>query len=471
MILIAKEHLNITVQTWDLSFCEIESRARRRTSSQDGEAAHAAILILQTAAFFHYENILEAIFRKASTSFSSEQYEKLDKKVIKSITDLLQLGEDQCWNGIIFYEGIRVFRSFSLIKEGSSSGIYTVHPLMHQWNRDRMAASEKEVMHKVAKLILVHSIPLGDATEDFAFCRLLFVHIKANCQFQQQNDIKKEFDELEYMRFSNVMQENGLWKDAEDFQYQLMNIRKEKFGEMHQLTLASMRDLATTFAHQGKIEDAEKLRMQVLNLNTKLLGSEHPDTLTSMNNLASTFSNQGQFEEAEKLQKQVLNLRTKLLGPEHPDTLTSMNNLAVTFSNQGQFEETEKLQKQVLNLQTKLQGPEHPNTLTSMSNLGFTFSNQGQFEEAEKLQKQVLNLRTKLLGPEHPNTLTSMNNLASTFSKQGQFEEAEKLQKQVLNLQTKLLGPEHPNTLTSMNNFAVTFSNQGQFEEAEKLQK
>jgi hypothetical protein len=91
----ASQYNHTVYETWDLSLCEIESRARRKTSSQDGNAAHAAILILQTAAFFHHENILEAIFRKASTSFCLKCHKKLDKKVIKSITELLQLGEDQ----------------------------------------------------------------------------------------------------------------------------------------------------------------------------------------------------------------------------------------------------------------------------------------------------------------------------------------------------------------------------------------
>lgn len=190
----ASQYNRTVYETWDCSFCEIEFRAKRRTSSQDGEAAHAAILILQTAAFFHHENILEMIFREASTSFSPKYHKKLDRKVIKHISELLQLGENQSWNEMLFHEGIRVLRSFSLIKEGSSSGIYTVHPLMHKWNRDRMAISEKQVMHKVAKLILVHSIPLGDASEDFALRRLLLVHIKANYEFQEENHIKKEFD-------------------------------------------------------------------------------------------------------------------------------------------------------------------------------------------------------------------------------------------------------------------------------------
>ena len=255
----ASQYNRTVYETWDLSFCEIESRAKTRTSSQDGEAAHAAILILQTAAFFHHENILEAMFRTASTSFNSKYYEKLDKRVIKSITELLQLGEDQSWNEMLFYEGIRGLRSFSLIKEGSSSGIYTVHPLMHRWNRDRMTISEKQVMYRVAKLILVHSIPLNNAIEDFAFRRLLLVHIKANYQFQQENHIKKEFDELEYARFSYLLQENGMWKDAEDLLYQVMKMRKKRFGETHQSTLISMTKLASTFVKQGKCEEAEKL--------------------------------------------------------------------------------------------------------------------------------------------------------------------------------------------------------------------
>jgi len=463
----ASQYNRTVYETWDLSFYEIE---RRRTSSQDGEAAHAAILILQTAAFFHHEHILEAIFRKASTSLNSKYYKKLDKKVIKNITKLLQIGGDQSWNEMLFYEGIRVLRSFSLIREGSSSGTYTIHPLMHKWNRDRMAMSEKQVMHKVAKLILVHSIPLGNASEDFAFRRLLLVHIKANYQFQDENHFKREFDELEYVRFSHVLQENGMWKDAEDLQYEVVKIRKQRFGEMHQSTLTSMADLASTFLEQGKLEEAEKLHVQVLDLCTKLLGPEHSNTLASMNNLASTFSKQGKFEQAGKLNMQVLDLHTKLVGPEHPNSLISMNNLASTFSDQGKFEEAEKLLITVVNLQTKLLGPEHPDTLSSMNDFALTLSKQGKFEEAGKLNMQVLNLCIKLQGPEHPHTLTSMSNLALTFLEHGKFEEARKMQIQALNLHIKLLGPEHPDTVSSMNNFASTLSKQGKFVEAGKMQ-
>ena len=461
---------NCTVyQTWDLSFYEIETRARRKTSSQDGEAAQAAILILQTVAFFHHENILEAIFKEASIHIRPGDYKDLEQKVKESITKLLQLGEGQSWNHIFFREGIRVLRSFSLIKEGPSSGIYAVHPLMHKWNRDRMSLSQKQIMYKVAKLLLVHSTPLDEATESFAFRRLLLVHIKANYQFQQENHVKNEFDELEYAKFSRVMRENCMWKDLEDLQYQLINTRRKKFGENHHSTLKSMARLAFIFSKQGKYQEAERLHMQVLNLNTKLLGPEHPHTLTSMKSLAQNFSAQERCVEAEGLQIQVLNLCTRLLGPEHEFTLTSMKDLASTFMKQGKCREAENLHIQVLNLNTKLLGPEHPHTLTDMDDLALTFSEQKKHKEAEKLQMQVLDLRRNLLGPEHPKTLISMTNLTHIFSRQGNFEKTEKWQMEILSQCTKLLGPEHPNTLISMENLAHTFSDQGKFEAAEKL--
>ena len=65
----ASQYNCIVYETWDLSFCEIESRAKRKIGSQDGEAAQVAILILQTAAFFNHESILEAMFKEASTQF------------------------------------------------------------------------------------------------------------------------------------------------------------------------------------------------------------------------------------------------------------------------------------------------------------------------------------------------------------------------------------------------------------------
>jgi len=121
---------NCTVyETWDLSYSEIESRANKKSDGHGRAAAEASLLILETAAFLHHENIIEAAFRKAAVKFSKRQHSRLEQNVKTCITQLLQLGEDQSWNHLFFHEGIQVLKSFSLIKQCSAlSGIYAIHP-------------------------------------------------------------------------------------------------------------------------------------------------------------------------------------------------------------------------------------------------------------------------------------------------------------------------------------------------------
>ena len=424
----ASQYNRTVYETWDLSFNEIESRANKKSDGHGRAAAQAAILILETAAFLHHENIIEDAFEKAAMEFSEGHDSKLEQNVKTCITQLLQLEVDQCWNEFFFHEGIRVLMSFSLIKQSSTSpGVYSIHPLVHQWSKDRMSMSQKRCMMHVSRLILVNCITGEMTAENIAFNRVLVPHIKANYQSERKNGFKRVFNDNEYSKFSYVFHENGMWKDAEDLDYQIVEMRMKEQGMKHPSTLTSMANLAVTYLHQGKYEEARELELEVLDLCNNVLGPEHPDTLISMGNLARTYADQGKYEEAFELELKVLDLRTKVLGPEHPHTLTSMNNLASKYSAKGKYEEAGELALKVLDLRTKVLGPEHPGTLISMGNLAGTYYNQGKYEEAGELQLTVLNLHTKVLGPEHPHTLTSMCNLAVAYSCQGKYEEAGEL--------------------------------------------
>ena len=125
----SSQYNHTVYETWDLSFAEIESRANKKSDVHGRAAAQAATLILETAAFPHHENIIEAALRKAAMEFSKGHHSRLERKVKICITQLLQLGEDQSWNELFFHEGIRVLLSFPLIKQYStSSGVYAIHP-------------------------------------------------------------------------------------------------------------------------------------------------------------------------------------------------------------------------------------------------------------------------------------------------------------------------------------------------------
>src|SRR5277367_1890312 len=451
--------------TWNLSFKEIQGRASGECTTGEVQAAKAAIMIFQICAFYHHDNISKDIFRSAAEESGKHDDSEVAHKLPLAITlldkTLLPLDKDGHWDHLIFGQGIAVLLSFSLIKRGNSSELFSIHPLVHHWSREQMSKSKQQRLWKLGSIILSCAIPWQFMSEDYALRQMIFPHVKASDWYRTQMGLITEYYDDNCNNFGLVMKENGDWKKAEQLQVQVMDMRKKLLGAEHPDTLSSMGNLASTYLNQGRWNEAEQLEVQVFEMRKKLLGAEHPDILSSMGNLASTYWNQGRWNEAEQLNVQVLEMRKKLLGGEHPDTLLSMGNLPSTYGNQGRLNEAEQLNVQVLEMRKKLLGAEHPDTLSSMGSMASTYRNQGRWNEAEQLEVQVMDMRKKLLGAEHPNTLASMANLAATYWNQGRWNEAEQLQVQVMDMSKQLFGAEHPNTLSSMANLAATYRNQG----------
>ena len=450
--------------TWDLSFREIEKRAGEH-SSENSQAAQAAILILQICAFYHHTGISKEIFRSAAEKatkhdVNSDRFRKLPQAVTLLDYTLLGLDNDGHWDEFIFGQGISVLLSFSLMKRELSLKTFSVHPLVHYWSQERMSKSDQQKMCLMGSTILSCAISWKFETQDYKLRRLIFPHIKANKLYERQMGLIKQYYDDEWINFALVLQENGDFNSAEQLEVQVMDMRKKILGADHPDTLRSIANLASTYRNQGRWNEAEQLDIQVMDMRKKLLGADHPDTRSSMANLACTYSNQGRWNEAEQLEIQVMDMRKKLLGADHPDTLRSIANLASTYRNQGRWNEAEQLQIQVMDMRKKLLGADHPDTLICMANLACTYSNQGRWNEAEQLEIQVMDMRKKLLGAEHPDTLQSMANLACTYWDQGKWNVAEQLEIQVMDMRKKLLGADHPDTLRSMGNLACTYGDQ-----------
>ena len=262
----------------------------------------------------------------------------------------------------------------------------------------------------------------------------------------------------------------GLWKEAQELNVQVMELRKSVLGVEHPDTLLSMSNLALTFELQGKLKEAEELCVQVLEVRKRVLGAEHPKTLISMNNLAATYEHQGKLKEAEELGVQVVEARKRVRGAEHPETLTSKNILSSIFFRQGKLTEAEELDVHVLEARKRVLGAEHRDTLVSMGALASTYEHQGRWDEAEMLGRRALEIRKRVLGAEDLDTLLSMNNLASAFWCRGKIKEAEELHVQVLEMRKRIIGAEHPDTLISMSNLATIFWRQERLKEAEELE-
>jgi len=449
---------------WDLSFKAIHVMGT--------PAAESAVFILQTFAFYHHEGIAEEIIKRAAEAGIRGLAIGGDDngRKVSLPSQLVQLDQRGSWDPFFFREGIRVLLSYSLIKKGAISGIYSFHPLVHCWSRDRMSHEARQISSCLASTLLASSITFHFMATDYAFRRALIPHMKALEKCTTESGIQIPYQDNQCTKFALVYDEAGYWKEAEELWNQVMWMRKRILGEEHPDALAIIANLASTYQKQGRWKEAEELEVQVMQMRKNILGEDHLDTLTSMANLAATYWSQGHWNEAEELEVQVMQMRKNILGEEHPDTLTSMANLASTYQKQGHWKNAEELQDQVMRMGKNILGEEHPSTLFSIANLASTYQKQGWWKEAEELEVQVMQISKRVLGEEHPDTLTSMANLAATYWSQGHWNKTEELEVQVMQMRKNILGEEHPSTLTSMANLASAYQKQGWWKEAEELE-
>src|SRR3984885_1935404 len=178
---------------------------------------------------------------------------------------LLVCNKSGKWDLPFFREGIRMLSSYSLINK-CGSGVYSMHPLVHCWSRDRMLQPEQMTRCMSAKTLLAQSITFQFASQDYAFRHTLLSHIKANKKFADEFGTSQTDDDDQMSRFALVFGENGFWNEAEKLYVNVMELRKRQLGAEHPETLSSMADLAATYKQQGRFNEAERLQVDVMEL-------------------------------------------------------------------------------------------------------------------------------------------------------------------------------------------------------------
>jgi tetratricopeptide (TPR) repeat protein len=466
----ASNYGKCTYGTWEISMKEIESRAAKN-SDPGCCAAQSAVIIHKYFAFLHHDGISEDIFKSAAENYSKRDIESEKSLGLPLVIDFLDsktlfLNKASQWSRLQFQAGIKVLLSFSLIK--SSNKVYSIHPLVHAWSRDRISsgADVSATYHKAAALLSCSIQPFDDV-DNYVLCMQIIPQIKACYAHAMNLQIEETYFDDECESFAFSFDQTGNWREAEQIYTNMMEKRVAKLGIDHPDSLHTIHCLTVTYWRQQKWYEAEKLALQVL--EGRKLGTDDPDTLTMMGNLALIYSDQGNWEEAEKLLLQVLDAYKAKFGTNHPYTLQTMHNLAEMYHCHGMSVEAEKLCLQALDGRKAKLGTDHLNTLDTMYILAKIYTAQGSWEEGEKLYLQVLDGSGAKLGSDHPDILNTMCALANIYIDQSRWEEAERLLLQVLNGWKKRLGANHPDTLDTMHNLAYTYAAQGRWEEAEEL--
>ncbi|KAF3234348.1 hypothetical protein TWF217_003778 [Orbilia oligospora] len=241
---------------------------------------------------------------------------------------------------------ILLLASYSLVKI-IKFGVFSVHPVVHSWARERSDRSERFKAIKYAVTIL------GKASNRENVSR-------ENKDWEAWEE-RRVASHLEYLHqhlkplFSTFLQEE-----------------RESENEM---IFEHMHNIALVFSKQGKYDEAMQWYERALAGYEKALGKDHPSTLDTVHNIASVFSNQGKYDEAMQWYERALAGKEKALGEDHPSIFSTVNNIAGVFFNQGKYDEAMQWYERALAGKEKALGKSHPSTLATAECLSTLINN------------------------------------------------------------------------------------------------
>ena len=138
--------------------------------------------------------------------------------------------------------------------------------------------------------------------------------------------------------------------------------------------LMRMGNLASAYSGQGLWKQVEELQAQVMMAHLRLFGDEHRKTLTIMRNIASIYRNLGGLN----IQTHCSTLRTLHRHTGKRDRDGGAGSPSEGYSSQAVRVQTSRytvVEVQVMEAHLKLFGAEHPDILKSMGSLMMTYRN------------------------------------------------------------------------------------------------
>ncbi|KAF6756344.1 hypothetical protein DFP72DRAFT_893926 [Ephemerocybe angulata] len=453
----ASEYRYTVYGAFECSWRPVELASQRPDSL--GVTARLAIALFNICTFLHHNGIDEDMFRMAAEMWSRRKLALLKPGGPELVNDsglpsLLDAGTleifDNGWNPVQFRTSMHLWQSVSMIKQDAKTRRYSIHPLIHQWGRDRHpSAVQLEHSRKAGSLLVLAAMYNGGVN-----MRLINRHVVHYAvHYSQSGSLESAYwdDYNEWFRIA-LDHTPGFSQTVEEIDTKVLMQRKMMLGEMHPRSVRAMSRLVITYASLGKDKEAEDLSLQVVSLQRSTLGEDHLDTIMSTNNLALMYTKRGSYQAAEEMTMKLMDQTKRVLGDAHLLTLTSISNLSSIYHRQGKWAEAERLALDAFGQRKKFLGETHPSTLDSLHILGTLYFDQKKYEEAEDAERWLLEYHRSILGEGHFSTTESMARLARVYVAREKYAQAVDLQAEVVAAKASLLGEKHVETLSAIAN-------------------
>lgn len=474
--------------TWEISIRRLEHMSQ--TESRDD--ATMALELLRLFAFMHFDGIREDFFQLArinDVDFRPEENIFEESLLVK----MMPAG----WDQLLMSKALRLLISFSLVTVDSARHI-SMHPLVHNWSRERMSTEQRQEAWLTAAATLSMSCRFTSTDADITHRRVVFPHIDAclashNGQlFENGCDPERLFMALKFglayyeaSRYEKsldlelpvlellppghpqrlvIMSHIGLnlydlnrWQEAIEIQNTLL--MEADAREDHELSLGAMVALGANYSGLWQHEKAIQACSEALARFQESFGGEHYQILNAQSIISRSYVEMGRSKEAVTLSEKIFSVQLRLRGEYHLHTLMSMENLAVAYESLGHFEKARLLQEKTVTLMKESLGPSHRRTVLAQTYLADYRTGKHTLWRRKagiKYKKEVLKQLQITYGEKDLRTLRCMSRLAKDLFVCGSLEEAESLLETVAEEMVSSFGPDHEFTVEILEDLTRT---------------
>ena len=251
---------------------------------------------------------------------------------------------------------------------------------------------------------------------------------------------------------------------AEEYLKKAIELRKEIYGNLHDMTAKSKSTLALMYLALSRLVEARDLLEECISICIQTVGYKNPLYSSILINLTDCCMKEGKIEEGEKHITQVLNIWGKIRNAEGKKVIRHCyQRLAQIRKQEGKMEEAVEYMEKALFILKETFGDKHPHIAETLNSLGLYKKHMGKYTEAISILRESISMTQEMVGDYTFTVAAAYYNISLAYVELENYSSALQAMNSSYDVFVKIVGEQHPQTQAALQ---VIDWLQGQVEDA-----
>jgi len=204
--------------------------------------------------------------------------------------------------------------------------------------------------------------------------------------------------------------------------------------------------LANAYFYAGDYDASRKLNLELLDQRKQQFGENHPSVADLLVNLGAIDTEQGNFAEAESRYRQALRSAEVWFGETHPRAASMQTMLGRVLIKAGDLSSASIALEKSYGVQLRTHGENHPAVASALNELGILSLQRKEYPQAESQLLRVAQIYRNIHPKGHYLHGIASSNLGSVASAKEDLSQAERYFRSAISQFTGALEADHLNT-------------------------